>query len=267
MIRASRRVFIETITPDKARQYLATQFKNRKVRPTHVKAIARAMEQGRFIYCGDPIRLNTVGELVDGQHRLLACVQTGVHFDAVVITDVPVEAADVIDTGIKRSPGDILELQGFSDGTNIAAALRWLWRYENDTMVAYAIKPQMAELKEVWTRHPHLKESLHVGAKMAKLIIRSLAAALHCLFVERDARAGNIFFDSLLTGEGLYKGDAVYSLRSRLVRNTADKAKLPPYEVAALTIKAFNAYRVGKKLKYLRWVTTGDAVEQFPVIA
>jgi hypothetical protein len=266
MNKTFKRVYVTTITPNMATRYLATQIKNRKVRPAHVEELTQAMLAGTFPFSGDPIRFNSKGELIDGQHRLLACIKSQCHFDAIIVLNVPDEARDVIDTGMKRTPGDIFSLQGYTDGNNLTAILRWLWRYDMNYMIAYPIKPQIIDLKDAWSRHPDVQESLIVGQTTFRLITRSLGSALHCLFVEKDAKMGNDFFEKLHLGEGLFRGSSIYWLRKRLLNNTIAKAKLPYHEVAALTIKAFNAYRRGKKVQFLRWASSGAASEEFPKI-
>lgn len=257
---------VETISPQRAQEYLATMGRNRKVRPTHVATLAQAMRDGTFHYTGDPIRFTWHGELFDGQHRLLACIETGIPLVASVLRGLDPKTMDVVDTGLKRSPGDIFGLKGYTNANHLTATLRWLWRFDHGHYVSYPRKPQVSELEETMTQHPGMLASLPVGPACMKLLHKSLASALHTLCAEKYPQVTATFFDQLAKGEGLFRGDPVYLLRTRLLRNATSKAKLPDPEVAALTIKAFNAYVAGRRLNTLKWVTEGEKVEPFPEI-
>lgn len=255
-----------TITPAIARHYLNAQLRNRKVKLTHVQALAKAMREGTFLVSGDPIRFNTRGELIDGQHRLLACIESGLPFQAVIVTNLAPETQAVIDTGLGRTRGDILSLLGFVDGRGLAAALTWLWRFDHSLETGYAVRPQVSDMEATLERHPTITEHLGTGYACGKLLTKSLASALDTLFAEKHQLQATLFFAQLKSGEGLFRGDPIYWLRARLLRERQAKAKLPPYEVAALTIKAWNAYVSGYQVRALRWRTEGESPEAFPQI-
>jgi hypothetical protein len=257
---------IETITPEIATKYLSTQLRNRKIKISHVNALTRAMVEGTFLFSGDPIRFNKFGELIDGQHRLNACINSNKNFDALIVTDLEPEAQNVIDTGVKRGPGDIYGLKGYTNPNHLTATLRWLWRFDTNQQVSYTTSPQISDLDATLLKHSGVKDSLGVGVRCSPLMIKSLGAALHTLFSEKHPRDTNTFFENLINGEGLFRGEPTYILRARLLKNNREKAKLPYHEVAALTIKAFNAYIKGKKIQYLRWINTGETPEPFPKI-
>lgn len=259
-------VRLETITPAVARRYLATQHKNRRVKLSHVSTLTRAMEDGTFLLSGDPIRFNAAGELMDGQHRLLACIASEMPLQALVIRGLDADVIDVIDTGIKRTPGDIFSLRGFKDATNLAAVLKWLWRFDHTFYTSYPYAPQIQALEATMERHPAVKDSLAVGYQVLRLMPKSLACALYTLFQEHYRRDAAQFFTQLASGEGLFRGDPVHTLRTLLVKNSTRKAKLPYYEIAAVVIKAFNAYTKGKKVHSLRWASRGENPEAFPTI-
>ena len=260
------RVSQETITPQRAQEYLDTQSRNRKVRASHVATLAKAMQDGTFLFSGDPIRFSRNGALIDGQHRLLACIESGIPLVALVITGLTEDTQSVIDTGIKRTPGDIFGLLGYANANTLSATLRWLWRFDHGFYTSYPRRPQVSELEDTFRRHPGVEASLTPGQNCARLLLKSLGAALYTLCAEQHPRETTQFFKKLQHGDGLFRGEPLYLLRTRLVRNSASKAKLLDYEMAALTIKAFNAYITGRRLNSLRWGSVGAADEPFPTI-
>lgn len=73
----SKRILM-TVTPDIATKLLAKNHSNRKVRKSHVDFLAEEMRTGQWIddhHQG--IAVNANGDIVDGQHRLIAVIQSG----------------------------------------------------------------------------------------------------------------------------------------------------------------------------------------------
>jgi hypothetical protein len=77
-----------------------------------------------------------------------------------------------------------------------------------------------------------------------------------------DDSQGKEWLHLLATGERLDVGHPVMLLRNRLQDMRSSKAKLPPYEVAALCVKSFNAFSSGARPKLLRW-TEDEAFPHF----
>jgi hypothetical protein len=66
-----------TITPELAGQLLAMNTENRRLRPSHVAYLARAIERGEWQMPPDAIMVSDSGRLLNGQHRLTAVVRSG----------------------------------------------------------------------------------------------------------------------------------------------------------------------------------------------
>lgn len=259
---------IKTITPDIAAQYLTTMLRNRKVRARHVETLALSIVQGQWQLNGETIKFNTVGELIDGQHRLLAVIKADLPIQSYVIHEIAEQYIDTIDVGLKRSAGDIFQFEGYSNATNLCASARWIWRYEQGLMLGYGRSATIDNLKAVISAHPEIKNSLAYGTLVQRYIQRSLGSALHCLFAEQSSTTADQLYTAIRDGEALERTNSVYLLRQRLIANMQAKAKLPAHEVGALVIKTFNAYRTNAKApRFLRWRTSGDNPEPYPVIA
>lgn len=103
---------IETITPELAERYLQANTDNRKIRQRVVDAIARDMLNGDFVLTHQGIAFDADGLLIDGQHRLAACVKSGVPMTVMVTRGIDRSSAEAIDTGIKRTFQDGLNFSG-----------------------------------------------------------------------------------------------------------------------------------------------------------
>lgn len=104
---------VETITPATAQRYLLKNSpRNRPLRSSRVAELSRDILRGDWRLSHQPIAFDTDGNLIDGQHRLNAIIQTGISLQVMVTRGVDPESFDVIDRGLKRSAGDVLGIHG-----------------------------------------------------------------------------------------------------------------------------------------------------------
>jgi hypothetical protein len=68
----------ELMTPEKAKRLLKHNNNNRRVNRKNVNKYKKAIMDGKFIPTGDCITVDKYGNLLDGQHRLIAISETGV---------------------------------------------------------------------------------------------------------------------------------------------------------------------------------------------
>ena len=113
-ITSSIQTGVAHITPELAKHLLATtNHDNRPLKPAHVKMLSTALKNDEWMLNGETIAFSKSGRLLDGQHRLTACVNTGKAFQTVIIKGIEDEAAfGTIDTGKPRSVTDLMSLQG-----------------------------------------------------------------------------------------------------------------------------------------------------------
>ena len=103
---------VESIDPEKAKQYLATMpIYQRPAIKASVAKLAKDMKQGRWIVTHQGIAFNTKGEMFDGQHRMMAVVLSGQTIQMMVFRDVPEESWHATDIGRKR---DLSAITGIS---------------------------------------------------------------------------------------------------------------------------------------------------------
>lgn len=105
-------VSIETITPEMAKVYLEEMGHNRRPKGKNQTTISTALVNGRYILNGQPIIFGQSGKLLDGQHRMMCCVATGVPFMTFVVRGVPDIYYGRIDQGSPKTLADKLERLG-----------------------------------------------------------------------------------------------------------------------------------------------------------
>lgn len=102
---------IEHITPEIAKEYLEKNINNRKPSTSRIKMYADDMASGKWQANGDAIRFNVSGALIDGQHRLMAVVKSGVTVDMIVIRNIS-DDVTLIDRGQARTTAQTLSMSG-----------------------------------------------------------------------------------------------------------------------------------------------------------
>jgi hypothetical protein len=96
------------ITPETAKEMLATSPGNRRLRGWYVDMLSAAMKRGEWRVTSQGIGFDVNGRLRDAHHRLNACIQSGVTFQSVVVLGMRPDAYEVTDTGMVRTYADRL---------------------------------------------------------------------------------------------------------------------------------------------------------------
>ncbi|HEX9992481.1 MAG TPA: hypothetical protein VGB14_06115 [Acidimicrobiales bacterium] len=98
---------VVTITPEAAAVMLAGNIVNRKLRRQRVLLYAKQMAAGKWRLTGETIVFSPTGQLLQGQHRLHACIEAGVSFPTIVVRGIDPEAMRVMDSGLARTAADV----------------------------------------------------------------------------------------------------------------------------------------------------------------
>lgn len=108
---------IERVNPEQAKKYLETQKINRVPTNNRVKDYAMRMARGEW-KISQPLQFTDEGDLFDGQHRLLAVIESGISCDFIVIRGLPSETRQYVDIGQTRSTGQIAQLMNLGTCLN-----------------------------------------------------------------------------------------------------------------------------------------------------
>lgn len=111
------------ITPADAKILLGVNGSNRNVKKRHVTALSRIITEGHWEPYASMISVDVNGSLIDGQHRLLACVAANLPIEVILSTGQTVKSRFVVDTGAKRSLGDSFTISGIQNANKLAAGL------------------------------------------------------------------------------------------------------------------------------------------------
>lgn len=264
--------FATDVTPEMAADMLRGNARNRHLKRKKVDEYIGALRRGEWIYNGDTVRITTDGKLLDGQHRLLAIHETGIParlLIAVIEEAQALRTQATMDVGSKRSFGDMLQIEGVSNATTVAAVTAIVWAFEHDRVPSSQSRNTSATIQqkyEVLERHPGIHESVS-KVRASGLLVGSLAGALHYLFSTADADDADEFFRLLKTGDGLGPGNPIHTLRERLFREEAKASgQLHTRVRAAFVVIAWNNWRQGRTLHKLTFRPGGASPDRFPQI-
>ncbi len=258
---------VEQISPQAARELLTANTHNRNLRSPRVAQLAEAMRRGEWELNGETIKVAEDGTLIDGQHRLQAVVESGVSIETLVVRDLPPEAQDTVDTGRRRRLADVLAIEGYPDSHALGAALSILHRHRMRTRIDYSHggAPTTQQALELIAAEPDIQESVRVARRVTKQVGGPIGvfSALHYVFCEIDPEATEEFYARLADGADLPKDDPLLHLRNQLAKPRQDRNySQSPLNIAALTIKAFNLRRAGRRINLLSFRNN----EKFPEI-
>jgi hypothetical protein len=259
-----------TVTPGKASEWLSKNTHNRQLRETKVAKYVRDMRSGRWRY--NPllcIGIAADGTVVDGQHRLTACVQSGCSFETDVVFGASMEDQETVDIGATREAYDYLQLEEVSSAKRIAALARLLVMHLDAGIgnSGGAHDPSKTEVLEFARTHAEELQASLIGSKeLRRMAIPRVLDFCNFLFRQQHKKAAVQFMKDLQTGEMLSAKNPVYHLRKRLLLNQASRTKMHHRYMVALFFKAWIYYRAGAEITRLRWRTDGSTPEPFPTI-
>lgn len=271
---------VRTVTPTEAKRYLEKNIMNRKVRMSSVEAYARDMMSGDWQINSQAIAFAEDGVLLDGQHRLMACVMANVPFETLIVRGISKEAMPTIDTGAMRTYSDNLKMRGIGNSRNIAAAVR-KWYFIKKYGVSSAFgglsqkkkKVTNSELDRFMQEHSDDLNLLQsIPSKKAFRLLGVPESTITPLYLEfKDAAglyAAQRFFDQLLDKHRGSHGNPADTCRTTLWSWASRRRSGEPISArrqAACIIKAWNKWSAGECAHQIK-LANNQGQEKFPEI-
>lgn len=256
---------IVRVTPMLAAKWLERNTCNRPLNKKHIAFLKDVMEAGDMVLNGETLIFSPDGTLLNGQHRLSACVASGLPYDSVVIRGIDTEHFRTMDAGRARRAGDYLAIGGETNVFALGAAIQAIVTFcTNGGIIRDAGGSRKATgpiCDRFLEKHPGIRESL-LRMRRNSLFRTQHAVALHYLFrlIDRDLADD---FSSILADGPAGSSDRLRpfnTLREQFIATPLKNHNRIKY--AAKAIKAFNAERRGISPKTFSF---GDR-EDFPMI-
>lgn len=247
------RVEQRLVSPALASQILQANTSNRPIRVATVMRYLRDMQSNNWQCNGETIKIASDGTLLDGQHRLTAVAKLGRPVEMMIVSGLPRDAFETIDTGVRRTTSQILSMGGNKNAAVLASASRWVTLISNGCVATDISTSQQLQNIESF---PELRDyaARFAGSKTLKRLAPSSIVAV-CALAHRKygAEAVKSFIDKMEIGDGLSRTDPVFLLRERCIAQGTKFAKTHADVMAALAIKAMKAHCEGRQIGTLRY--------------
>lgn len=213
---------IVTITPDIAAAWLDQNHGNRDLVGNRVKQYAHDMGNGNWRMTGEPIQFSPAGRLLNGQHRLNACVMADTAFTTVVMYGIEDDAQEAMDDGMVRKAQDVISLQGINNSARVTSAVRFLLYYKGGATWFRSMSLSRTDIVAGFRRHPNITKSVGMLGNMPRRTPLAALGFLHyaaCFFLDKRERA-DAMVKVWATGIPDYEGDPMHLLRERLINDS-----------------------------------------------
>lgn len=264
-MRIKAQVEIVDITPHMASEMLKNQVDGqRALREEAVENFVKDMLEGRFRLSPDCIVLID-GKLANGQHRLYGVVKAKKPARFVLLTSNDPQMFEIIDCGIKRTVGDVIDVPS---PNSVAAVASKVLSIEQGTISSRSVyrKPRRSEIISFIRENTNplveaVRTSDSAGRKTRMLPISLAGAFVYIASKKNDPAVVKKFIADVYSGDS--SGDAAKVMNRKLIDNiTSRTSRFPAAYMFALLIKAWNSYRKGTVPGQLKL----DERESFPQI-
>lgn len=254
---------IETITPQLAKSILANNKSNRSANATITAHYADAISRGQWELNGEAIKIAHDGRLLDGQHRLMAVIKSGVPIQTLVIRGLPTEVFDTLDQGRTRTGGDLLTSMGVSHANSISSIILMYKRLDKGGMIGARANHKVAgmtkrDILEEYKSRSHFWDTIVEFARKMyfkkRLFTTSEIGAISAyLILNKNHRHANVysFFAQLFSRENV-ENSTIIVLHDKIVDSVMTGYKMDKNFKYALLVKTWNSYITGRVLKVLK---------------
>ncbi|MCF6441058.1 hypothetical protein L1077_16600 [Pseudoalteromonas luteoviolacea] len=245
------------ISPALASQLLEINIDNIPPVTSKIVLYADAMRNGRWKYNGDSIRISSDGRLLDGQNRLLACVESGATIESNIVAGLEDDVFNTIDQGRVRQKAHLLARnfqdsirpseasmlntaitkilkhdRGFSQTTNIARNASKSMIVTTDDISYYLLEnPDMIE------------QARYVKNRFGSRSILPIPTVLYMYHIGSrfDQLYTSKFLDKMVLGIGLSDSETLMHMNKFLIRLKVKTLKWSAAERENTLIKAWNS--------------------------
>ena len=258
----------QLVTPEIAKNYLLNNDGNRRVSPPRLLMYCDDILNGRWKEdTGECIKISVTKKVIDGQHRLLAIVKTGIALNLHIALDVNDDVFDVVDTGKSRNATDVFKIANIKFENSIPSIIstynilldnRKFGGQIHKSKTNAMLLEQYYENELFWQNVA--KKSHNWYLSFAKILTPSFIGGFFAYFYQLDKNKATDFINQLTTGIAI-ENDVITMLRNKLMQDKMSQRKMPLNLKMALVIKAWNIFVKNKSIKQLKF----DVLrEEFP---
>lgn len=274
------KVCIKTIllTPEEASKYLERNNDNRPINRKNVNKYVKAIKEGTFVPTGDCILIDKYGNLLNGQHRLTAIVETGIPVYIDIKYGVEPDVKFIINEGRPTTTTDkgTMFLSKYDISPKMYAPIAKTIEFINNKGKLTKNKLDYSPY-DIISFFENNEKSLNILRKISNHASQKknpFGNASHALMKEVvfhiiDTEKAQEFFDSIYDCSFL-KGTPTHTLwmwlnkRKENNKNARWGARGEEELDAAINV-AWNAFIKGKTLEKIRIMKNGDLIKVDPI--
>lgn len=266
---------IETITPQMADKYLAMSPENRVTKTTTrvANTYAEAMKRGEWRLNGECIVFDKEGRPLDGHHRLIAVTIAGIPVTFSVCRGVDREAFTTYNCGLRTNLAQILSMKQVKNsnlimgmiGININLCNTGRIR-ANNGMSSGSTRTVTSDYNVYIADQKSYDYTAEIANRLnayGKVLKTTWIGGVYYFLTHKGGYTPLEvlpFFEALchLETSGVTPCD---TLRNFIIRHRMSNMKIEDGFLAALLIKAWNAYITGRTMKQIRF---NQEIEDYP---
>jgi hypothetical protein len=245
------------VTPELAEQWLAHSEVNRPSRRRKVAEFARDMTAGHWMPTAESVKFNTRERMIDGKHRCLAVIASGVTVRMVIARNVEDAAQRVMDSGSARTPADTLHIEGHASAATLAAVARRvvaLQRGQNVKALMTGITK--SEIYDFVASHPEVKDAIEIAVRYSKLLApmpsSTIGVAAYLIAEVNGYDVADEFFNAAAEKVGLSAGDPVLAMCNCFAEYFRLRRAMPQQGQLSVIIRCFNTRVRGRPLRQVK---------------
>lgn len=269
------KVKVTKVTPEIAEQWLRNNKVNRKLRKSRVNAYARDMSSGSWRDAESMIMLDGNGQLLNGQHRLSAIIQSGATVEFVVAEGASSESMEVMDSGAARTTRDTFQLRGYQNVTLLSSTSKLAFEYANGLLTSRLSDgtkgraPTRSELVQFIEDHPGLHVTAEEMTPFTKgnnrfdAILPAAVGAAHWIISQNnDHKLATFYFEQISSPVDEPEDSAIHAINSKFRSIKNRREKVTPSTQLLILLRGWNLYAVDSRTKTIRITPTMQMVDQ-----
>lgn len=265
-------VQVVTVTPAMAIKWLERNHRNRTMNPANYEKLKRALIAGDWRLTTDAIGFNADGDLMNGQHRLRAIVDTGIPAQLLIARGLNSAAMDVIDTGRARKIDDVFKLRGETDVKLLSSVVRNVLLVDSGRIYRNVKHHGVTSVEalRLLDQEPGLREYTRYGRNMHRHIqCGPSSIAVAARLIDRavgDAEERQVFFQKLATRADEPLTSPIHAVANRLDNARQKREDQPLKNVVYLFLTGWNKWVTGQTSQQLRFTPRGGAEFRLPEV-
>lgn len=237
------------LSPPLAAELLRNNPDNRSVRPMKLRQLVKDIQDGRWVFNGEPILVAQDGSLNDGQHRASAVIEANASIPVLMVFGLDRASRTTVDQGAARGAADYMAMKGIKNPNIVAAVGRLLISYENGDgrFLSRGSEISSGEILHRFSNDTHVANSAHFAEQMYRYSRKYAPPAVigfcHAVLSRVSPADADTYMRQVCVGESIRKSDPAFAVREGLLRE-----RLSPGEKVHLIFRGWSAFRRGRKL-------------------